>query len=137
MFPRSTGAAPSGAGRSRDFARAVSGETGVPDDLPEMPVGIAEVPGVDPPRTFVRLFGHCCARSPSLREQPVHIVPARHQVPDAELTRHRLSELEVRVLRELHPWVESERDSSFELEHRGSTRRRRLVTLELRADDAR
>src|SRR6266516_3927317 len=136
-FRHSTRAVLPGAGRSRDFARGASGATGVPDDLPEMPVGIAEVPGVDAPGTFVRLVGQGCPGLLGPSKQCVDLCSARDEVADAELTRGGRAEREVRVLEQFRPRVKSEGYAALQLEHRRGSRGCRLVALELGADHAR
>ena len=40
----------------------------VPDDFPEVTVGVAEIAGIDSPRAFVSLVGQGCASFLGLRE---------------------------------------------------------------------
>src|SRR5436190_13352321 len=66
-----------------------------------MPVEIAKVAGVDPPRPFVRLAGQRCTGRLRLGEQRVYVRLAGDQLADAELSRLRRPKRHIGVLREL------------------------------------
>src|ERR1700728_13303 len=90
----------------------------VVENLPEVPVGIAKVAGVDPPGTVVRLVGERGSSGLGLGEQGVDLGLARDRVPDTDLAALRRTERDLRVLRQLGPGVETQDQSAPELEHR-------------------
>src|SRR5690242_628552 len=61
----------------------------VPDDLPEVAIRVAEVSGVDTPRTIVRALGEGCPRLFRTREQCIDLLPGGDEVTEAELARRR------------------------------------------------
>src|SRR5262249_49867788 len=116
------------AARSRDSA-------GVPDDLPEMAVEIAEVAGIDPPRPLVRR-GDACARGLGLREKLVDLGAAADELAEAELAALRSLDGKLRVLRQVAAPVEAEEQPAFELEQRGRSAGAGPLVRPLAADDA-
>src|SRR5438093_8460594 len=101
-----------------------------------MPVEVAEVARVDPPRTLVRFVCQRCARGFGLCKYRVDLLSARDEVPDAELSGLRCGDRHARILREIGAPVESEDQPALELEHRRGAAGSLLVSLELRADHA-
>src|SRR5438045_621375 len=72
----------------------------VPDDLPEVSIGIAEVSRVDPAGPFVRLLGQGCAGGLGPREHGVDLLFARNELAEAEGPGRRIK-TGVRVLGEV------------------------------------
>ena len=119
----------------RSLLRGVFGR--VPDDLPEVSVGIAEIAGVDPPGTIVRSPGDsraglprlgrarrrprlCSATSWPMLNSPVFGGPKRN----------------VGVLGEFAAGVEREHEAASEPEHHDGAGRVGLLVDELGGDDA-
>src|SRR5207253_1628554 len=94
----------------RDVAR-------VPDDFPEVTVGVAEVAGIDSPRAFVSLVGQGRAGFLGPRKQSVDLRPLADDVSNAELARGWRGWWDARVLRELHARIEREDQAASELEY--------------------
>src|SRR5438105_14868996 len=111
-------------------------EPGVPNDLPEVSVEVAEVAGVDAPRAVVRRACACRAGRLGLGEERVYVCPACHEMADAELARLRRPERHIRVLGQLQARAEAEEKSAVEAEDRDGSGRVVVVTGELRSDHA-
>src|SRR5204863_1474264 len=77
-----------------------------------------------------------CASRHGLREQRVHVSFARNDVTDAELPWLRRSEGNVRVLGQLRPRVERQRQPIAQVEHHNVASGSDLVTFVLGAGDA-
>src|SRR5262249_29722375 len=103
------------AARSRDSA-------GVPDDLPEMAVGVAEVAGIDPPGPVVRRRD-ARARGRGSRKNLVDLGAAPNELAEAELPALSAADGKLCVLREVAASVEAEEQAALELEQRGRTAR--------------
>src|SRR5436190_7930830 len=101
-----------------------------------MAVWVAEVARVNLPRSIVRFLGQRCASRHGLREQRVHVRFARNDMTDAELSRLRRSERNVRVLGQLRPRVERQRQPIAQVEHHNVASGSYLVTFVLGAGDA-
>src|SRR6266542_6051432 len=85
----------------------------VPDDLPEVSVGVAEVAGVDPPRAIVGLAREGRAGFFGLGQQRIHLGSVLDELSDAELARLRWSEGNVGVLGEFAAGVEREHEVAW------------------------
>jgi EmrB/QacA subfamily drug resistance transporter len=109
----------------------------VPHDLPEMAVGVAEVPGVNAPGPVVWLVSQRGARLLGPAQQCVHICLTCHGVADAEFASLRWAQRDVRVLRQLRARVQGQDKSALQLEHYDRSGRVGVVTGELCASDAR
>src|SRR5262249_15842549 len=109
---------------------------GVPDDFPEVAVGVTKVAGVDPPRAFVSLIGQDCASFLCLREETVYLRLGSNDMSDAELARRWWARGNVRVLGELPARVDREDQTIVELEHHDRSGRVGVVSLVLVGDDA-
>src|SRR4051794_31321707 len=72
----------------------------VPDDFPEVSVGVAEVAGVDAPRAIVGLARTSRAGFLGLGQEHIHLSSVFDQVSDAHLARLGWSEGNVGVLGE-------------------------------------
>src|SRR4051812_16904882 len=108
----------------------------VPDDFPEVSVGVAEVAGVDPPRAIV---GLACKSRPGLLglgQQHIHLSSVFDKVSDAQLARLRLSEGNAGVLGEFAAGVEREGEAASEVEHHDRTSCVGLFVDELGGDNA-
>jgi hypothetical protein len=109
----------------------------VPDDLPEVAVGIAEVPRIDPPGAVVRLVGHGCTGGSRSSDDRVDLVLARNDLADAELTGLRTLQRNAGVLRQLRPRPDGQDESALQLEHRDGACGALVVAREFGAEDAR
>src|SRR5581483_5622016 len=109
--------------------------TRVPDDLPEMPVRIAEVAGVDAPGSVMGRR-HDRAGGSGLPESPVDFGAARDQLAEAELADLRRAGGYRRVLGELGTRVEGEQKPVLEREDDDRARRARLLVDEVGRDHA-
>src|SRR5262249_40892733 len=81
-------------------------EPWVPQHLPQVPVEVAEVAGVDAPWTIVGPVGERRAGVLGAGEQCLDLRPIGNRVADAELAAVRLTDGNVGVLRELGTRVE-------------------------------
>ena len=109
---------------------------GVPDDLPRMSVGVAEVAGVDPPRAIVGPPRESRAGLFDLGQQCIDLGSALDELSDAELARLRWSEGNVGVPGEFAARIEREREAAFELEYHDRASCVGLVVDEFGGDDA-
>src|SRR5205823_748122 len=89
----------------------------VPDDLPEVSVGVAEVAGVDPPRAIVGSSRESRAGLFGLGQQRIDLGSALDELSDAELARLRWSEGNVGVFGEFAARIEREHEAAFESEY--------------------
>src|SRR6187397_2826635 len=99
-----------------------------------MTVGIAKVPGVDPPGTLMRLSSQRRAGRLCAQEQGVDVSSGSNDVADAEPARCRRLDRDIRILRELRSWIQRQEQPVSQLEDRDRPRGTRLVTGELRCD---
>src|SRR5262249_33875360 len=111
------------------------GPARVPDDLPEVAVGIAEVAGIDPPRSLV---WRCDARTGRLRfrKELVDIGATPDELAKAELAALRTPDGNRCILREVAARVEAEEEASFQLEQRDGPAGAGSLVCPFAADDA-
>ena len=82
----------------------------IPDDFPQMPVGIPEIAGVDAPGALMWFVGERRTGLFCAGEQGVHFSFAGDQMADAELAGFRWPEIDAGVLGQLSSRVEREDD---------------------------
>src|SRR3984885_10164652 len=102
----------SGSSRSSSSSSARF-ESRVPQDLPQMPIRIAKVAGVDSPGPVMCLV---CERRPGrlgLGKHSIDLGPARDCLADAELASLRWAELDAGILRQLRAGVEGEQQTAL------------------------
>src|SRR5436190_15125011 len=109
--------------------------TWIPDDLPEVSVGVAEVAGVDAPGAVMGRR-HDRAGGSSLFENPVDVGAARDQLTEAEFSALRWAGGYCRVLGEFTTRLEGEDEPALELEDDDCARRARLLIYGVGCDDA-
>src|SRR5438046_7099906 len=109
--------------------------TWIPDDLPEVSVGVAEVAGVDSPGAVMGRR-HDRAGGSGLFENPVDVGAARDQLTEAEFSTLRWAGGYCRVLGEFATRVEGEEEPALEREDDDCARRARLLVYEVGCDDA-
>src|ERR1700729_2884281 len=100
-------------GSSRSSSSSARFKPRVPQDLPQMPIWIAKVAGVDSPGPVMCLV---CERRPGclgLGKYSVDLGPARDCLADAELTGLRWAELDTGILRQLRAGVEGEQQTAL------------------------
>src|SRR5437763_9083368 len=110
--------------------------TWIPDDLPEVSVGVAEVAGVDAPGAVMGRR-HDRAGGSGLFENPVDVAAARDQLTEAEVSALRWAVGYCRVLGEFATRVEAEDEPALELADDDCARRARPLVYEVGCDDAR
>src|SRR5439155_26970543 len=108
----------------------------VPDDLPEVSVGVAEVAGVDPPRAIVGSPRESRASSFGLGQQHIDLGAALDELSDAELARLRWPDGNVGIFGEFAARIEREHEAAFEPEYHDRARGVCLFVEELGGDDA-
>src|ERR1700722_18482777 len=109
-------------------------ERGVPDDLPEVAVGILEVSRVDAPGPVVRWVGDGCSGRLGLRDDLVDLGPAGHHMPDAELAGLRRGQGDQGVFGQLGARIYRQHEPAVEVEHRRGPVGNSLVACELGTD---
>src|SRR6266576_216083 len=108
----------------------------VPNDLPEVSVGVAEVAGVDPPRAIVGSPSEGRAGLFGLGQHRMDLALALDELSDAELARLRWPEGNVGVLGEFAARIEREHEAAFESEDHDRARCVGLFVDDLGGDDA-
>jgi hypothetical protein len=107
---------------------------GVPDDFPEVAVGVVEVAGIDPPGPVVRL-GDRGAGELRPAEQLVDLLPALHELTEAERACLRREEVDFGVQRKVAAGVQAEDQAVVELEQCHRTVRARALVGPVGPDD--
>src|SRR5258708_20799190 len=108
----------------------------VPDDLPEVSGGVAEVAGVDPPRAIVGSPRESRASSFRLGQQHIDLGSALDELSDAELARLRWPEGNVGIFGEFAARIEREHEAAFEPEYHDRAGGVGRLVDELGGDDA-
>src|SRR6266498_5382633 len=111
-------------------------EGGVPQDLPEVAVGVAEIARVDAPGTVVRWRGQRRSGRFGLGEQRIHRSLVSDRVADAELAAVGGAWLDRRVLCQLRARPHGKDEAVLQLEHRHGPGGIGVVADELGADNS-